>query len=88
MSSYTKMQLQALFDAEYRLKEDQFVMKTSLYIKKQVVELARKGITSHVWTSDDVISQRVLVELCKALQNVFQDCKVTKNMIGITIDWS
>lgn len=88
MSIYTKLQLKALFDQEFRMKEDQFILKTSLYIKKQVVELAKKGITQHVWKSEDLISQRVLVELCKVLQNIFPDTKIVTSVMGVSLDWT
>ena len=88
MAQYTRRQLHALYDAENRHKEEQYVMRVSIQIKKQVIDLARKGITHYIWKSEDVITQRVLIELCKSLQITFPDSKILTSLMGITIEWN
>ena len=87
MSQFTRRQLHALYDAENRHKEEQYVLKTANQIKKEVIDLAKKGTTRYIWKSEEVITHRVLVELCKVLQGIFPDSKIVTSIMGISIDW-
>jgi hypothetical protein len=88
MAAYTKLQLQALFDIEKRNEEYAFVISKIYKIKKEVLEEAKKGHLLYRWTSDEVISPRILVEICKKLQSIFVDSRITRRDMGIDIDWS
>jgi hypothetical protein len=88
MAAYTKLQLHALFDIERRNREYSYILAKSIKIKNEVLEEAKKGYYKYSWTSDDLITQRLLVELCKKLQSIFVDSKITTRSMGIDIDWT
>ena len=64
-----------------------FVISKIYKIKKEVLEEAKKGHLLYRWTSDEVISPRILVEICKKLQSIFVDSKIISGPMNITIDW-
>jgi len=88
MAAYTKIQLHALFDIERRNREYAYILHKSTKIKNEVLEEAKKGHYKYSWESDDLITQRLLVELCKKLQSIFVDSKITTRSMGIDIDWT
>ena len=88
MAAYTKLQLHALFDIEKRNREYSYILAKSIKIKNEVIEQAKKGYCKYSWTSDDLITHRLLVELCKKLQTIFVDSKITRRPMGIDIDWT
>jgi hypothetical protein len=88
MAAYTKLQLHALFDIEQRNKEYTFILVQSTKIKKEVLEEAKKGHYNYTWESENPISHRLIVELCKKLQSIFVDSRITTRSMGIHIDWT
>lgn len=88
MAVYTKLQLHALFDIERRNREYSYILSKSIKIKNEVLEEAKRGHYKYSWTSDDLITQRLLVELCKKMQSIFVDSRITRRDMGIDIDWS